>query len=249
MGQASLSQRHFPSLCWHGQQRGQLSQWLGALGRCPGCWAAPCHAPQEGAGQDRTARSQGLDPALFHRSVALEAAWPWGAGEDPLLGLQWPRTHWGPLPGSSVGMLQHRDVGAPTAWSCRGRGRHRRTRARTTVTSGQGPGLLSHPRAQLHVGLARQQSPSLWAVAVSRTTLCPVNAPARPENNFGLFSEAFGDTPFALPRSSEAGAGSCQAPTQLQPCVWLTRRRGAGLPTPRHPTPARGTGSGKPAWC
>lgn len=60
----------------------------------------------------------------IHHNTAWEAGEPWSAGEDPPL-LPWPRTHWG----MSLGMLY--------LWEA----------------VGTGPGLLSHPRAQLHAGL------------------------------------------------------------------------------------------------
>ena len=93
-----------------------------------GCLSKPS---RHGAGSSRTGR--------------------WGRSSPP--GCSSPRTHWGTSSGSSAGMLQHRDVGAPTARSCWGRSRRSRTGARAAVVSqGTAPCGAGSPAEPFSVG-------------------------------------------------------------------------------------------------
>lgn len=69
-----------------------------------------------------------------HHNTVLEAGGRGVLGK--ILLLPRPRTPWD----VSLGMLHRRGAGAPAAWSCWG-------------AVGTGPGLPTHPRAQLHAGL------------------------------------------------------------------------------------------------
>lgn len=244
---------HLPSLRWHRQQRGwgcraeRAGLVPGLPSLCQGMldpqcccsWGRHQLPPEPGQG-----REWGHLWSLFSAFSVGQCCLPWQqilgvSGTVSLLLVPDSRDRTAQDPARSQGL----DLSKPSQHGAGSSGTMGCWARSSLGCSSQGPIGQRRLAALCRAGSPAQPSPRV--VTVSREQLPPVNTPASPGNSFGLLAEAFRDSDafwlertfslFALPRSSKARARSCQALAQLQPCVWLTRRRAAGQFRPPRP--------------